>query len=125
VKVVDTNVLVRLITKDLVELAGQAQEMIEQAQTGEIAVGEAVIEELCFVLEFHESYKMPRAVVYRAITTLLADQAFSITRDIHRALDLYGKHSELDYVDCLIAVRADMKRKNVLTFDKDLQKVLS
>ena len=35
---------------------------------------------------------------------------------------MFALHPKLDFVDCLLAVKAGGKRKNLLTFDTELQR---
>lgn len=122
--VVDTNVLVRFVTRDVPDLAERASGWIVEAGRGELVVEEAVLEELTFVLAFHDSFRLPRRVIYRALKQLADLPSLRMSAAANQAIEVYGLHPKLDFVDCLIAVKGGMKHKNVLTFDKDLQKIL-
>lgn len=118
---IDTNVLVRIITGDDQTLADKAIGEIESGAQGEFCIIDAILVELCFVLEFH-AYAMARADIVAAIEALAAAPQISISDKTLSALRLYGEHPKLDYADCLLFVYGG--KDGVLTFDKDLQRTL-
>jgi predicted nucleic-acid-binding protein len=121
VKYIDTNVLVRVITGDNPVLAEQAIAQIQRGAQNDFCILDAVLVELCFVLEFHD-YKMSRPDIAKAIETLLAAPQIYGTDATLQALKLYKKHPQLDYADCLLFVTGG--KNGVLTFDNDLRKTL-
>ena len=121
-KYIDTNVLVRIITGDDQALAHKAIAEIERGGKNEFCIVDAVLVELCFILEFH-IYAMKRADIASAIETLTAIPQIVLSDITPRALKLYREHPKLDYADCLLFALGG--KKGVLTFDKDLQKILS
>jgi predicted nucleic-acid-binding protein len=120
-KYIDTNVLVRIITGDNKVLAEQAIAQVQGGAQNEFSILDAVLVELCFVLEFHD-YKMSRTDIAEAIETLVAVPQIFITDNTLHALELYKKHPKLDYTDCLLFVAGG--KEGVLTFDNDLRKIL-
>jgi predicted nucleic-acid-binding protein len=120
-KYIDTNVLVRIITGDNTELAEQAIVQLQSGAQNEFGVLDAILVELCFILEFHE-YKMLRTDIGDAIETLLAAPQIFTTNNTRHALKLYKENLKLDYADCLLFVIGG--KEGVLTFDKDLRKIL-
>lgn len=124
-KLVDTNVLVRFITRDVPDMAAQADIWIENAAPAELYVDDAVFEELTFVLSVHDGYQLPRDVVVRALLRLVSLPGIRTSPDALKAIECYGTYAKLDFVDCLLAVKGGMKHSNVLTFDKDLRRILA
>ena len=120
-KYIDTNVLVRVITGDDKILAEQAITQIQSGAQNEFSILDAVIVELCFVLEFHD-YKMLRNDIVEAIEALIAIPQISVTDNTINALKLYKDYPKLDYTDCLLFVMGG--KNGVLTFDNDLHKIL-
>ncbi|SRR6266702_872599 len=120
-KYLDTNLLVRIITGDNQTLAEQAIDTIEHGGQGEFCIIDAILVELCFILEFH-SYRMARSDIAAAIETLLAAPQVTVAEQTKKALALYADHTKLDYADCLLFVLGG--KHGVVTFDKDLQKEL-
>jgi predicted nucleic-acid-binding protein len=120
-KYLDTNLLVRIITGDDQTLAEQAITTIERGSQGEFCIVDAILVELCFILEFH-SYRMKRGDIATAIETLLASPQITVSEPTKKALTLYREHPKLDYTDCLLVALGG--KQGVVTFDKDLQKEL-
>ena len=120
-KYIDTNVLVRVITGDNQTLANEAIAEIESGAPNEYCIVDAVLVELCFVLEFH-AYGMARADIVIALETLAATPQVTVSDKTLTALKIYKEHPRLDYADCLLSVLGG--KSGVLTFDKDLQKEL-
>lgn len=120
-KYIDTNVLVRVITGDNKVLAEQAITQIQRGAQNEFSILDAVLVELCFVLEFHD-YQMLRTDIVDAIEALVAVPQISVADNTIKALKLYKQHPKLDYADCLLFVVGG--KEGVLTFDNDLHKIL-
>jgi len=120
-KYIDTNVLVRVITGDDKALAEKAIAQIQSGAQNEFSILDAVLVELCFILEFHD-YKMSRSDIATAIETLLAIPQIFVTDTTLRTLRLYKQHSRLDYTDCLLFVVGG--KNGIVTFDDDLRKIL-
>lgn len=120
VKYIDTNVIIRLITNDVPELAQKAADMLEAVGSDEVVILDAVISEVCFVLEFNPVYKLPRSVIYDGLHAILDSMGATRGNCTDAALDLYIRFPKLDYVDCLLHAYGGGKKANVLTFDNDL-----
>lgn len=120
-KYIDTNVLVRVITGDDETQATQAITEIESGTQNGFCILDAILVEVCFVLEFHE-YKMTRADIANAIESIIAASQVLASDTTLRALKLYREYPKLDYADCLLFATGG--REGVLTFDVDLQKIL-
>jgi predicted nucleic-acid-binding protein len=99
--------------------------MLDELEVGEGIILEAALEESCSVLEFNRAYRFSRDVIYDGLSAIVDRREIEVSQDARQALDFYGAHPKLDFMDCLLAVKAGMKRDNVLTFDKDLIKALS
>jgi predicted nucleic-acid-binding protein len=121
VRYIDTNVLVRVITGDDQKLASQAIAEIQRGGQNEFYILDAILVELCFVLEFH-TYKMTRSNIAAALAALVATPQIMVADTSLRALELYGQHPKLDYADCLLWATGG--KNGVFTFDSDLSKDL-
>lgn len=119
---VDTNVLIRVITGDNPVMAKKAIIEIEGCGQNELCVLDAILVEVCFVLEFHD-YKMTRIDIATALQALLATPQIYTSTDTVRALEVYSKSPKLDYADCLLTVVGG--KQGVLTFDSDLLESLT
>lgn len=120
-KFIDTNVLVRMITGDNPALAEQAIAEIQSGAQNEFCILDAVLVEVCFVLEFHD-YAMARNDIADALETLINAPQISVADAMLPTLKLYRQHPKLDYVDCLLFVVGG--KNGVMTLDNDLRKSL-
>ena len=120
-KFIDTNVLVRMITGDNPALAERAIAEIQSGAQNEFCILDAVLVEVCFVLEFHD-YAMARNDIADALETLINTPQISVADTTLPTLKLYRQHPKLDYVDCLLFVAGG--KNGVMTFDNDLRKSL-
>ena len=120
-KYIDTYVLVQVITGDDKALAEKAIAQIQSGAQNEFSILDAVLVELCFVLEFHD-YSMSRLDIVTAIETLLAVPQIFVADTTLRALRLYKEHPKLDYTDCLLFVVGS--KNGIVTFNDDLSKIL-
>lgn len=119
---VDTNILIRVITGDNTVMAHKAIAEIERCGQNELCILDAILVEVCFVLEFHD-YKMARGDIATALQTLVATPQIYTSNDTIDAVEMYSKFPKLDYADCLLAIMGG--QHGVLTFDSDLLKSLS
>lgn len=119
----DSNVIIRIITGDSPEVASSLLELIEDSPKNEFYITSSVLVEVCFVLEFHD-YKMSRKYIYSALKRLASAPQISTSKHVADALELYRQHTKLDFTDCYLVARAKDNSAKVLTLDKDLQKIV-
>lgn len=122
-KYIDTNVLLRIMTGDVPELASRGLTMLASAEPASIKVLSVVVEECCFILEFR-GYELSHKTIYESLSAVLSKNVFVVSPYILMALEIYRDNSKLDFADCLLAVKGKFDKKNVLTFDSELQKAL-
>ncbi len=124
-KFVDTNILARLMTNDVLSLSEKAAHWTKQHDTNELTVLDATLVELFFVLENHAQYKLPRAIITELFQDIIVPTPqFRISLTAIKALELFKLHPKLDFMDCLLAISCEMDAQRLLSFDKDLLKVL-
>lgn len=103
---VDTNVLVRFLTRDDQPQYDKARRLIDR----EVAKGAPVLVSLLVLLEtewvLRSRYEMPKAEILAAFSALLetADLAFEDEPSIETAVYSW-KESAADFADCLIESR--------------------
>lgn len=124
-KLIDTNILIRFVTNDPPEQARTVQTLVQQAGRGELAVTDAVLAEMCQVLEFNAAYRLNRQVIAQALRGLLQANAFSFSPLAEQAIKYYALHAKLDCVDCLLLAQAKLSGNEVVSFDRRLLKVLA
>ena len=102
-KYLDTNIVIRVVTGDNPDLAKRAINEIQACSQNGLCLLDAILVEVCFVLEFHD-YKMARHDIADALTTLVATPQIYVTAVTIAALKLYKQMPKLDYADCLLVV---------------------
>ena len=114
----DTNVLLRWLLGDIEEQAKIATRVIYSAKSFDIS--DMAINEVVFVLE--RVVKADRKVIADNIYRILAQENFNCNRLLLKpATELYIQHSNLSFVDCCLAVQAELNNTTPLyTFDKKL-----
>lgn len=120
IKYVDTNILIRIITNDVPELARAAITLTKQGSRGELIILDVVLVELFFILEANRQYRYTRKQSKLAFESILDTAQFKITERAKEAFELFAKNPKLDFTDCLLLVHAGQRTKNLLSFDKDL-----
>lgn len=121
---VDTNILIRLATNDVPAMVTKADQWLTGCGTRSVKVEEVVVEEATFVLAKYSKYLLTRDVIVEVLRTVLQRDEFIVDDAVFRALDIFCERPKLDFVDCLLAVKAGGKRNNILTFDTELATVL-
>lgn len=119
-RAVDTNVLVRLITRDDVRQAMAAESFIDAGAW----VGHLVLAETTWVLR--AVYDLTPPAIATAVEMLLNHQHLTIQDSdvVNAALDDYRRHPRVDFSDCLVL---EIARKAghlpVGTFDRQFAKL--
>lgn len=116
-KLVDANVILRHLLRDVEEQAAQARIII----AGGAFTTTEVLAEVVYVLQ--GVYKVPRGRIAEALTALLGEVLTDHADVMEKALAIYAARS-LDYVDCVLIARALILGDDVFTFDKKLNAAL-
>lgn len=116
----DTNVLVRLITRDDEAQAQRAKEVFDRhaGEIGALYVADIVLVELCWTLA--RSYGLARADVARAVQALLDNATIALeSPDAVRTALAGFRAGGADFPDCLIVAKAGAAGcRQVLSFDR-------
>ena len=120
---VDTNVLVRFLTRDDAVQAEQARHIITSPHNQPIHIGLIVLVELVWVLT--KLKRWPRADVYAACSSLLRSDDFVIEdASLVGQCLLDAEQASCDLADALIAaINARAGCLTTVTFDRDAQKL--
>lgn len=123
----DTNVLVRYLTKDDPDLAARSYAVLQEVEQGTrpVFITEAVLAEVIYVLSSKKLYNIPRPEIVRRILPVVMLKGLRIgckpsdKQTYTDALHLY-ETTTLDFPDVLII--AHMRHEgvqNVISFDTD------
>ncbi|MBS3907362.1 MAG: PIN domain-containing protein [Syntrophaceae bacterium] len=122
----DTNVIVRYLVKDDIELYKQAKTFFDKVKTGEESalILESVIAECVYILT--KIYKAPKEKTAESLKNLLRYRGIvnEDRVDLIKALSTYAEQS-LDIVDCILYVKAKDTDAGLFSFDEDLNKLAS
>lgn len=121
---VDTNVILRFLTKQPRDLWVRAHRLIQRAEAGEVAlrVSPGVTTEVVWLLE-HE-YGFSRQAIADVMEGLIAAEGVRFEQDelLLRALRLYVEKN-VDFVDAYLAVTASEHGEPVASFDRDFKRL--
>jgi predicted nucleic acid-binding protein len=119
---IDTNIVVRHLTADHPDHSPRARRFFQQlaAGTSLATLREAVLVESVQVLSSKKLYNLPRQKICDDLAELIRMPGVKLrTKPLYlRALELYGVHSPLSFVDCLLAAVAERADGEVMTFDQ-------
>lgn len=119
-KIIDTNMILRLLMRDDEKSADMVEELIKNDV---VLVIPEVIAEVVYVMT--KVYKIDRRTTTTAISIFLeADNVETEKSDaVKKGLEYYGKTS-LDFVDCLLCAYNTVSGYEICTFDKKLNNLI-
>lgn len=119
---IDTNVVIRFLTKDHQELSKKSAEIFKKIEKGEIKakIAESVLAEIVYVIM--KIYGKDREYTANVLKRILALKGV-VNRDktqLRKALSIFA-NQKVDIVDALLLSR-EKQCLGVLSFDKDLER---
>lgn len=124
-QIIDTNVLVRFLTKDHSSLSLRAKKIFEMAQSGKtkIYLDEVVLAETVWVLL--SRYHYPKGEICQYLINILSNSWIANPRKVVllQALTLYSEKN-LSFVDCWLHSLANETGYPLATFDQRLKKLV-
>jgi predicted nucleic-acid-binding protein len=129
VPMIDTDVILRLVTGDDPVKQAAAAALFKQVRDGSLTIAApvSVIADAVFVLESAVLYQLGRQQIAQALEPLVQLQHFRVEqrRDVLRALDLYAS-TKLDFSDALLVAAVERTGAPVLySYDRDYDRVPS
>jgi len=119
----DTNVLVRLLTRDDEKQAGKARDLLERHanEDGQLFVSDIVLAELVWILD--RAYGLDKAAIATAIKALADNATLGFeSREVLRDAQALYADSKAGFADCLIHAKARAAGCETLaSFDKALR----
>lgn len=126
--ILDTNIIVRLVTSDDKEKQEKAALLFDQIEKGKITafIPDVIFAEIVFVLVSKKLYKLPKKTIQAILLPIinLSHVKFHSKKNIKRALELFVKHN-IDFEDALIAAYAEKGKNEIFSFDSDFEKIPS
>ncbi len=128
-KFLDTNVILRYLTRDDEKKAKACYRLFQAAKRGEetLVTCEAVVAEVVYVLSSTRSpYQLSHAEVRDRLVPILSLRGLRISqkRLYLRALDLFAASPFLDFEDALsVAHMRQMNIPEIVSYDRDFDRV--
>ena len=121
---IDSNFFLRFILKDNLNQWKVANDYFKEAKLEKVKLvflTETIIE-IEYVLR--KVYKLSRRIILKYLLTLLSINNFEITdQELLKDTLLYYVEKNIDFVDIIIFLKARSQNAEVLTFDKDFDKI--
>ena len=126
VVVVDTNVIIRFLTKTPVDHHERALSLMEKVSAGEVdlTLSAAVVGEVAAIL--HHVFKTPQSQVASTLLTLVNARGVIVEDEdvVRRALEHSRDLKDVDFIDAYVAAKAQAEDLPVASFDRGLHKKL-
>jgi predicted nucleic-acid-binding protein len=126
--ILDTNVIIRLLTADDKIKQEKAAKLFEKIKEGKITafIHDVIFAEIVFVLVSKKLYGLSKHKIQALLLPIvnLANTKFNSKKKIKRALELFVK-CDIDFEDALIAADAENEKTEILSFDRDFKKIPS
>ena len=124
VKVVDANVVLRHLLRDVEDLASEADRIFKDAALGKfrLFMPHAVVAEVVYVLT--KGYRVPREKVSAVLKKMLKYQGLDVQdKDVVvKALELFASTKGLSFVDCMLCAFKLLRGMDLVSFDEKLVK---
>ncbi len=123
----DTNIILRYLTRDDPAKAQRCYELFQQVKHKQIRLvtSESVLAEVVYVLSSHSLYNQPRENVRTLLLPIIGLPGLKLAhrRAFVRALELYA-NTHLDFEDALsIAHMERLKLDTIVSYDQDFDRV--
>ncbi len=129
-KYLDTNIILRLLTRDDEAKAAGCHSLFQQAEgqgKQEVATTEAIITEVCYVLSSSRNpYKLTHEEIRARLVPVLSMRGLRLPRKRRylRALDLYATYPVLDIEDAVCVAHMEAEGiSEILSYDTDFDDV--
>jgi len=130
VRFLDTNVIIRLLTRDDQVKAEASLELFKRIGQGveEVQICESMVAEIAYVLSSRALYNLDHSEIRDRLAPLLGLRGLRVPNKtiVLRALDLYAEHSVLDFEDALAVSYMEAQRiEEIYSYDHDFDRVQS
>lgn len=124
--ILDTNVIIRLLTADDKTKQEKAARLFGKIKEGKVTafVHDVIFAEIVFVLVSKKLYNLPKRKIQALLLPIvnLTNIKFKSKKRVKRALELFVKY-DIDFEDALIAADAENEKIEIISFDKDFKKI--
>ncbi|TMG38457.1 MAG: type II toxin-antitoxin system VapC family toxin [Chloroflexi bacterium] len=123
---VDSNVVIRFLTKTPAHQYARALALMQRVSRGEVELllSAAVVGEVAAVL--HHSYELPQRDVAEQLIAFVSARGVNTEEPsiVLEALQKSGELKDVDFIDSYVAAKAALRGLPVASFDRDLPRKL-
>lgn len=115
---IDTNIVIRILTNDPPELAAQLEGLLEEVDNREISffVPSMVIAEACWVLQ--SVYSFSKKEIGQALLEFVSSEGVEVEEKfVLQALESFHKNN-VDFIDAYLSLKAHHKETPIITWNK-------
>lgn len=119
----DTNIIVRLLTNDPPDLARRVANFIDSQPDSRFVLNDLIIAEVVYVLE--SFYNVNKSTIADKLSKFFTIPNVKVEGQevVEKALGFYNQNN-IDYAEAYLTAYALKKKvKEILSFDKDLDKI--
>lgn len=118
-KLIDTNVIIRFLTRDEPELMKKAEKILKNAGSRDLEIPDFVLTEIVWVLLSY--YEIKKSEVVEKLESILAFDKFKLKRKILRqAIDIYRDNS-ISFVDAYLLAKSKQSNQEIISFDEKVK----
>lgn len=126
--ILDTNVIIRLLTADDKIKQEKAARLFEKIKEEKITafIHDVIFAEIVFVLVSKKLYGLSKDKIQALLLPIvnLTNIKFNSKKKIKRALELFVLY-DIDFEDALISADAENEKDEIISFDRDFKKIPS
>lgn len=125
----DTNIILRFLTRDDEQKAMACLALFQRVERGEeeVVLGEAILTEVCYILSSsRQAYRLNREEIRARLLPILNLRGLRLPgkRLYLRALDLYVQYPALDIEDAISAARMEaLGIREIYSYDTDFDDI--
>lgn len=120
-KFIDTNVIIRFLTRDDPKLTRKAEEIFKNAKKRELEIPNFILMEVVWVLL--SFYELEKGEIIEKLEGILAFDKFNLNRKVlRRAIDIY-RDNNVSFVDAYLIAKGKCKSQEIISFDDRIKKL--
>ena len=120
-KLLDANIILRLLTEDSSKQAEAVASLIRNARPNELELPDVVLAEIVWVLQSYYSLKKPAIIT--SLRALIETKGIKLNRELLGLIISIYQDNNISYIDAYLAARSKIENKILYTFDKRLEKI--
>lgn len=114
---IDSRVLLKLVTGDTPGQARRASDLITGYGENELMLPDFGLAELADELAYNPRYRWPREAIAEALDDIAVIPQLELSAAARRALDTYRRADAPDFSSCLLHAHAKASRTSVVMFE--------